>query len=211
MALTAVVSLPRRMADYLEFSNTRHFAAWAVLCGALAAFSLVHLRFINFHGTFCRDGGLVPGEGALPGECFYFLRWPPAQIGIMAHLALILPAALLVCSQFVPRIRHRAIRVHRIVGRMSLVMALIGTLGVIPTVRHAFGGDIAAQVVGYLEILMFIGTQLTSYWHIKHQHIEQHRAWMLRSWSYVGHYSKINSISHCYLHTATVSPPFRSM
>jgi hypothetical protein len=185
MALAAVTSLPRRCATYLEFSDTRHFAAWAVLCGILAVFSLFHLRFVDFDGLFCRDGGLVPGEGALPGECFYFLRSAPTKLGIVAHLALILPASLLVLVQFVPRIRLKAPSVHRISGRISLVLAFFGAAGALPTVRYAFGGDPSAQALGYLGILVFVGTQLAAYWHIKYRRIEQHRAWMMRSWAHV--------------------------
>lgn len=188
MALHPAVSrLPQRCASYLEFSDTRHFAAWAVLCGSLAAFSLIHLRYVDLDGVFCRDGGLIPPNGAAPGECFYFLGLWPARLGLLVHLALILPASLLACMQFVPRIRRRAARVHRVGGRVSMVLALIGAAGALPTMPNAFGGDLPSQVAGYLMTFVFVGTQLAAYWHIKHRRVDQHRAWMMRSWSYVGY------------------------
>ncbi|KAI0378116.1 hypothetical protein F5Y04DRAFT_262447 [Hypomontagnella monticulosa] len=171
---------------YLQFPNVRHFACWVIFGGTLVAFSLIHFRFIDFHGKFCRDGGRIPSEGALPGECFYFLRSQSAQLGIISHISLIIPAALLACLQFVPRIRHKAINIHRICGRVSLVLALIGAVGVIPTLRHAFGGELAAQCAGGGLTILFIWAQLKAYLSIKRGLVNQHRAWMLRSWFYAG-------------------------
>lgn len=178
MAFTAIAKVPRRCAAYLEFSDTSHFLAWAALCGILAAFSIFHTKYIDWAGPFCRDG-------ALPGECFYFIRRTPALVGILFHLVFVLPAALLACIQFVPRIRHRAIGIHRTCGRAALLLGLAGGLGSLPTIRYAFGGQLAGQAVAYLNLLIFTVSQLKAYWHIKHHQVEQHQAWMIRSWTYV--------------------------
>ncbi|KAI0904702.1 hypothetical protein F4823DRAFT_613981 [Ustulina deusta] len=174
----------RQCSAYLHFSDPAHFVAWAVLCGTLATFTLVHLRFIDFHGVFCRDGGRVPGEGALPGECFYFLRSTATQYSVRSHLVLALPAALLACTQFVPRIRHKAIFLHRLNGYVSLVLGIFGAVGIVPSIRHAFGGDVAAQAAGGTMTVLFVGAQLKAYVSVRRRQIDQHQAWMIRSWVY---------------------------
>lgn len=52
--------------------------------------------------------------------------------------------------------------------------------------RHAFGGGIETQtLVGLLAILTTFGASM-AYYSIKRLQIEQHRAWMLRTWFYAG-------------------------
>jgi hypothetical protein len=51
--------------------------------------------------------------------------------------------------------------------------------------RRAFGGDMAVQIaVGLLGTGTIISTAL-AYYNIKRLQIDQHRAWMLRTWFYV--------------------------
>ncbi|KAI8634029.1 hypothetical protein F5Y19DRAFT_411748 [Xylariaceae sp. FL1651] len=174
----------RRCSAYLQFSDTAHFVAWLILCGVLATFSFTHLRFIDFYGVFCRAAGRIPGQGALPGECFYFTQSKSANVGIRLHLSLILPAALLACLQFVPRIRHKTAIAHRIGGYATLILSIVGAVSVAPTIRHAFGGDVAAQAAAGVMTLLFVGAQLKAYVSIKQLQIDRHQAWMMRSWVY---------------------------
>ncbi|KAI1196709.1 hypothetical protein F5X97DRAFT_334493 [Nemania serpens] len=161
----------RRSASYLQFSDPPHFVAWATLSGILGGFSLWRLRFLDFRGVFCGPSARdVLGPGALPGECFYFLRSRPAEVGIRAHLALVLPAALLACLQFVPRIRRRAAALHRVSGYASLLLGVLGAVAALPTVRHAFGGDVAAQAAAGTMMILFVAAQI--------------RGYMMRSWVY---------------------------
>ena len=59
----------------------------------------------------CKTGTGVPGSSAnrgqsdVPAACPYF-SIPRFRIGLIVHLALIVPASLLVCFQFVPIIRR---------------------------------------------------------------------------------------------------------
>ena len=51
--------------------------------------------------------------------------------------------------------------------------------------RHAFGGTLATQAgVGLLVIATTLGLSM-AYYNIKRLQIEQHRAWMLRTFFYV--------------------------
>ena len=51
--------------------------------------------------------------------------------------------------------------------------------------RHAFGGTLATQaLIGTLVILTTVGLTL-AYYNIKRLQVDQHRAWMIRTWFYV--------------------------
>ena len=100
------------------------------------------------------------------------------------HLYCILPAALLVCLQFVPVIRHKVRIFHRLNGYVVILLSLISSAGTIIITRHAFGGDFATQTwTGATVILTTIG-YLMAYINIKLLQIDQHRAWMMRTWAW---------------------------
>ena len=121
----------------------------------------------------------------LPGECYYY-QYGHEKIGLYLHLCGILPAGLLAVWQFLPIIRHKLILVHRINGYLVILLALIGNTGAVMIARNAFGGDFSTQCgVGALVILTTIGLFL-SYINIKRLQIDQHRAWMIRTWFYFG-------------------------
>jgi uncharacterized membrane protein len=102
------------------------------------------------------------------------------------RLLMYLPAAgLLVILQFTPAIRQKWRLVHRINGYIIVFLALIANAGAIMIAREAFGGTLATQSwVGALFILTTVGLGLAIY-NIKMLQIDQHRAWMLRTWFYV--------------------------
>lgn len=157
--------------------------------------------YLNISGVFCG-----PNDGsnhALPGECYYYQNFDRYKIGIRLHLFCILresstesllpqrlltscaAAGLLVVFQFTPVIRHKWILVHRINGYIIVLLALIANAGAIMITREAFGGTMATQaLMGTLFIITTIGLGL-AYYNIKVLQIDQHRAWMLRTWFYV--------------------------
>lgn len=157
--------------------------------------------YLNISGVFCG-----PNDGAnhaAPGECYYYQNFDRYKIGIRLHLYTIIrkhslivfhlqqllirfPAAgLLVVLQFTPAIRQKWRLVHRINGYIIVLLALIANAGAIMIAREAFGGTIATQSwVGALFILTTVGLGLAIY-NVKMLQIDQHRAWMLRTWFYV--------------------------
>ena len=103
------------------------------------------------------------------------------------HLYCILPAALLVVLQFVPVIRHKVMLFHRLNGYTIVVLSLISNAGTIIIARHAFGGDFATQTwVGTMVILTTLG-YVMAWINIKLLQIDQHRAWMMRTWAWVSY------------------------
>jgi hypothetical protein len=139
-------------------------------------FTLARLQYLNFDGMFC-------GSDAT-GEC-YFMRQGSERTGMILHLGGILPACFLVCFQFVPAIRHKVILFHRINGYVILLLSFVSTIGAFMVARHAFGGELSAQLgIGFMSIIFLVSLFL-AYVNIKRLQIEQHRAWMLRAWFYV--------------------------
>jgi NADH:ubiquinone oxidoreductase subunit 6 (subunit J) len=178
-------SWARKVYNPLGFKKGYNFALWFIFGGALLGFTLARFTYLDFSKSFCPSGGSSGSNGAAPGECYYYLNYDRYKIGILLHLAGILPAAILAIVQFTPFIRHRWIIVHRITGYAALLLYSISLAGALMIARHAFGGGLDIQVwvgfVGIGALLCFI----ISYINIKRLQIEQHRAWMLRGWFYV--------------------------
>ena len=101
------------------------------------------MEYFSFYGIFCNPN-VAGASGAAPGECYYYLR-NPFKIGMQLHLYTILPAAFLVCFQFVPAIRHKVILFHRINGYLVIILSSIASAGAIIIAPHAFGGDMATR------------------------------------------------------------------
>jgi hypothetical protein len=105
--------------------------------------------------------------------------------GMKLHLYTIIPAALLVVLQFIPVIRHKLILFHRMNGYIVVILSLISNAGTIIITKHAFGGDFATQTwTGAMVILTTIG-YIMAWVNIKLLQVDQHRAWMLRTWAWV--------------------------
>lgn len=85
-----------------------------------------------------------------------------------------------------PIIRYKALIVHRINGYVILCLLLLANAGALMIARHSVGGGIETQVfVGLLAIITTLGAFM-AYYNIKRLQIDQHRAWMLRTWFYAG-------------------------
>lgn len=167
----------------IGFKKGYNFVLWFIFAGALMGFTLARLQYLDFHGVFC-SAGSSGGNHAAPGECLYYLRGHE-KIGIILHLATILPASFLVVFQFIPAIRYKIMIFHRLNGYLVIMLSLLGTVGVLMIARHAFGGTLATQyATGFISIA-FVGALVMAYINIKRLQIEQHRAWMLRAWFYV--------------------------
>ena len=74
---------------------------------------------------------------------------------------------------------------HRLNGYLVILLSLISSVGTIIITKHAFGGDFATQTwTGTMVILTTIG-YVMAWINIKLLQIDQHRAWMMRTWAWV--------------------------
>jgi hypothetical protein len=175
-------SFARRVYNPLGFTKAYNFILYFVFAGALLGFTLARLQYLNFN-IFCPI--VAGGQGAAPGECYYYRNFDWYRVGIYLHLGGVLPACLIAILQFTPFIRYKAILVHRIGGYTALLLYTVGTIGAFMIARRAFGGGLDVQAwigtVGIGTMVCFVLAIVN----IKRLQIEQHRAWMLRGWFYV--------------------------
>ncbi|KAI8631982.1 hypothetical protein F5Y19DRAFT_492904 [Xylariaceae sp. FL1651] len=178
------VAHARKVYNPIGFAKGYNFILWFIFLGAFLGFTLARLEFLNFYGVFCSAKQSTTNHAA-PGECFYWLQ-KPYTIGIILHLAGILPAALLACIQFIPVVRHKAIIVHRVNGYIVILLSLVATAGVFIILPRSFGGGLDIQTAGGALAIAFLWALLMAYINIKRLQIDQHRAWMLRAWFWAG-------------------------
>ncbi|KAI1302780.1 hypothetical protein F5Y03DRAFT_385352 [Xylaria venustula] len=178
--------------------------------GVLFIFALLRLQFLDFSNTFCSDIPKSKMNHAAPGECFYF-KQQPYKFAIVVHLVCILPAALLACLQFIPTIRRNAIRFHRFIGRIAIILSVIGTAVVFILLPRSFGGGIGIFTIGSFLALAFLWALLMAYSSVKRHQIEEHRAWMIRAWFWGGCIITQRVIQIASLKLASGEPPLYMM
>ncbi|KAK6442451.1 hypothetical protein LTR95_001323 [Oleoguttula sp. CCFEE 5521] len=176
------VQTMRLVYNPIGFKKGYNFVLFFITVGYLFGFTLSRLQYFSFGGVFCKPDGKGLNH-AIPAECYYYTR-DPYKLGIKLHLFTILPAALLVCFQFVPILRHKVIIFHRLNGYLVILLSTIASAGALMIARHAVGGDMATQTyIGALVISTTLA-YLMAWINIKRLQIDQHRAWMLRAWTY---------------------------
>ena len=176
----AFVTVARKVYRPVGFTKGYNFVLFFIFGGAFLGFTLARLQFLALDTT------CISGKGSeKPLDCYYYTEGSIDRIGIILHLATILPAALLTCLQFVPIIRRTFVLFHRINGYLIITLSLVSTAGVLMLARNAVGGWMDVQMgVGVLSIA-FISSLALALYNVKRLQIEQHRAWMLRAWFYV--------------------------
>lgn len=153
--------------------------AVVVSAGAMAGFSLAHLYYLDLERWW--------QERAAPGEYYWYTN-PRGKyrVGMMIHLAAILPGSILVVFQFLPLIRKRAMLFHRVNGYLVVLLVLLANVGALMIGRRTFGGDVCTQAAfGLLVVLSTVGLSL-AIWNVRRLQIDQHRAWMLRTAAALG-------------------------
>ena len=154
-----------------------------IFAGALFGFTLARLMYLDVANRFCPPNPTA-GSGAGPGECYWYNQ-PRYRIGILIHLATILPASLLVILQFLPVIRHKFILYHRIAGYVIILCVILTVGSAFAIGDKSFGGTLTTRMAVGVIGLSGLGSIFLAYYNIKRLQIEQHRAWMLRAWFYM--------------------------
>jgi hypothetical protein len=152
-----------------------------IFAGGMFAFSLSRLQDLNYHHIFKEEFALIAGY-------WYYFHAGTFRIGMIVHLAAVLPAGILMVLQFTPVIRHKFITFHRINGYTVILLLLISNASACIILRHNQGGGarIAAQTAeAFMVIITTLGLAL-AWWNIRRKQIDQHRAWMLRTMFYMG-------------------------
>jgi uncharacterized membrane protein len=159
---------------------TKAFAG-VIFAGGMLGFSLSRLSDLDFDHHFKDGFALVPGY-------WYYFHDGHYRVGMIMHLATVLPAGILVVLQFTPVIRKKFITFHRINGYTVLLLLLISNGAACVVLPHKQGGGArtATQTAeAFLVIITTLGMAM-AWWNIRRKQIDQHRAWMLRTMFYLG-------------------------
>jgi uncharacterized membrane protein len=135
-----------------------------VLASIIAAYALAVLALPSFGPPFVRD------------------RRATVPIALYAHLAGGALALGIGPWQFNTRLRDRAVKVHRWMGRSYVVAVLVGGVGALALATLSQEGLVTHAGFGLLAVL-WLTTTLQAYRHIRRRHLEVHREWMMRSYS----------------------------
>ncbi|KAF2836605.1 hypothetical protein M501DRAFT_1040784 [Patellaria atrata CBS 101060] len=180
--MSSIIQIGKKVTSPLGFQKGYNVILFIIFGGALMGFALARFQFLSFKGVFCKPLSTL---GAAPGECYWY-KQDLYKAGILLHLGCMLPASFLAAFQFVPSIRHHLLIFHRMNGYIIILLTLVGNAGAIIIARHVFGGTVATQtLVGTLFLMSTFGI-LNAYYNIKCLQIDQHRAWMLRTFAWMG-------------------------
>ncbi|KAG9094654.1 hypothetical protein FS749_012076 [Ceratobasidium sp. UAMH 11750] len=144
-------------------------------------FAITMIAVFIFRVPWLFPNGFELGQS--PGEYHHF-RIPLNKALLWVHLACVLPAGLLATVQFVPRIRARAIGLHRNVGRVANALSIVSTIAGFGMARVSFGGDLSVQSSLYCLGAMTFWSLIKSWTTIRQLQIDEHRMWVIRAWSY---------------------------
>lgn len=117
------------------------------------------------------------------------------------HLIGALAGGFLACLQFIPIIRYKAILFHRLNGYLAIVLMLVGNAGAYMIMDVSVGGTASLQIwIGIIGAMITLGFIMAIY-NIKRLQIDQHRAWMLRVWTWAASIASLRLImlaaTHC--------------
>src|SRR3954453_11117995 len=150
-------------------------AFWWILLSTLAVVVFAPLPYaLNSLADLARNGHEVPAN--------YVDRPPVVLAAFYLHVASGGLALLLSPIQFVARLRARAPRVHRAVGRVTLAsIAVAGVAGVV-LAPHSLAGPVGTAGFGLLAVLWLVFAA-TAFRAIRRRDVAAHRRWMVRTFA----------------------------
>lgn len=128
----------------------------------------------------------IVGKTALPDLCYWVTHFTRYKVGILLHIAAVLPACIFGILQFVPIIRHKFLLYHRITGYIVFLLLTVSNVGYLLIADIAEGGDLPTRTfLGFLAIVLTLMMGMSIY-NVRRLQIEQHRNWNLRIFIYTG-------------------------
>ncbi|KAG8730695.1 hypothetical protein FRC12_020121 [Ceratobasidium sp. 428] len=170
----------------LDLSVASYLQRWLKLRSGAAtklwtAYTIGMLAIFVYRISWLLPGGIELRQ--IRGEYFNF-RIPLNKAFFWTHLAAAIPGGLLAAIQFVPRIRARAINLHRNVGKVVNVLSFVSTLAGWGMARVSLGGDLSTTSCVYLLGVLVLWSVVKSWVAIRRLQLDEHRTWIIRAWSY---------------------------
>ncbi|KAH6669220.1 hypothetical protein B0J14DRAFT_598183 [Halenospora varia] len=184
------------------FAKTSNLIMFILTVGSFAYFSAYQLTYLRvgdselsggLNGTL---GGVKGGWGlggekkirwASPksaGEVYWFSKAGMLDIGMQVHLWSVVPAGILLPLQFLPIMRRKYMYAHKLAGRLLFILLMIGNVTALMIVKRSFGGTLDTHVFASVLAVANTFSMYKAWSSIRNLHIDQHRAWVLRTWAY---------------------------
>lgn len=121
---------------------------------------------------------------ALPGIRNGFLIDLFAKSAAAAYAHLVGGAVALAIGPFqlAPRVRHRHLSLHRLLGKVYVVAVMVGGSGSLLLALSASGGLAARTGFGAMGIVWLTSTAM-AYLRIRQGRVAEHQVWMIRSYA----------------------------
>lgn len=127
---------------------------------------------------------LIDTYSGTPQEGLFELRYLEHPVVTTIHMLSGIMFLILAPLQFNKRIRTENLGLHRTLGRVLVVCALIsGLYGVASTVVLPVFGGLASETAGWFFGVIFIFATLRAFWCARNKKIKQHREWMIRAFA----------------------------
>ncbi|MGV3561105.1 DUF2306 domain-containing protein [Larkinella arboricola] len=183
----------------------------ATVWGSAALFGLYILAF---YAAALYEGNMERWNQVLPG--LYERGTGTATTGIGLHFATGGIILILGSIQLIKAVRVRFPALHRWIGRLYVLSALLAAIGglIFIALKGTIGGPVMSLGFGLYGILMFVSA-IETYRHAVAGRLENHRRWALRlyalaigSWLYRMDYGFWLLLTDGLGHTRTFSGPF---
>jgi uncharacterized membrane protein len=150
-------------------------AFWWLLLSALAIAVFAPLQY-----AFASLADLTAND--VPLAANYVDRPPLVQAAFYVHIAFGGLALLLSPFQFMTRLRARAPRVHRVVGRFAVGSIGLAGLGGLVLAPYSLAGPVGTVGFGLLAVL-WLAVAATAFRAIRRGDVVAHRRWMIRTFA----------------------------
>lgn len=175
--MTAEPTIPERVSEPADVPTARRsrtgLTAVALLAVAIAAYSLYQYASASLEDLAETGAGL--GQNYVDAPAF-------VQAALYTHIGLGSVALVVGPAQFVAKLRARAPRVHRVLGRVYLIAVLIAATAGLVIAPFNAAGLVGLFGFGTLAILWLV-TALRAYRAIRRRDIRSHQAWMIRNYA----------------------------
>ena len=119
-----------------------------------------------------------------PPDQLFEMRYLDHPIVAAMHMASGIAFVLLAPLQFFKRFRNKNLGLHRGLGRVLVICALIaGTYGLVATVALPAFGGISTETASWFFGPLFLFSLVRAYWCVRNKKIALHREWMIRAFA----------------------------
>ncbi|PVF95666.1 hypothetical protein CPB86DRAFT_787791 [Serendipita vermifera] len=176
ISTTPMPSYPSSLATRLGFQKRSNLYLYLTLSSLMLLFCVSQFAILF---TASPLDTLLP-----PGEAFWF-KQGFRKVALYIHMWSIIPCGILMVFQFIPKIRRSMPALHRLNGRIVLLLFIPGAITAILLTPNSFGGEAAGNLGLAAAFVCVSVSGGMGYYNIRAGQIMEHRKWMLRWMAYL--------------------------